>query len=69
MSGFPFVDEFERLIAAFEQRGHVVHRLGPGLAVTLCPMCLRNGRHSLLEIKRVPDGVDVGGCGDGWWAA
>ena len=65
----PFVDAFERLIAHIEASGQHVHRVGPGLAFTLCPACLANGRRSLLELRKVPDGVDVGACEDGWWGS
>jgi hypothetical protein len=53
---------FENLIALLEARGQTVHRLGPGLALTLCPACLAKGRRSLLEIRAVPGGVSLGSC-------
>lgn len=65
----PFVDDFDRVIAALEARGQRVHRIGPGLAFALCPFCLDNGRESLLEIRRVPGGVELGGGHGEEWAA
>ena len=62
MTGFPFVDPYERAISKFESRGYVVHRLADDLSVMLCPACLRRGRHEVLEIRRSADGVRIGGC-------
>jgi hypothetical protein len=52
---------FERLIAALEARGQHVERIGPGLALALCPLCLEQGRRSLMEIRAVP-GDDAVRC-------
>jgi hypothetical protein len=59
-----WLDEFEQFIAALKASGLHVERVGPGLAFSLCPLCLDNGRHELLEIRAAPggEGVELGGC-------
>jgi hypothetical protein len=48
---------FDDLLALVEERSSApVARLAPGLAVTLCPACLADGRHEVLVIRRGDDG-------------
>lgn len=56
-----WLSAFERTIAELEAHGLRVERVGPGLAYSLCPCCLANGKRELLEIRALPnDDLDLG---------